>query len=525
MLLTDTKPSIDNVPAKSAQPTGRLLSLSIPLHDMISLLPEDASIDEALQHQDEDDVIQCKPEADTHNLLLPPTPTSESWRSSSAYSPEQSSTSQYHRYEPSLPPLTFFYLADSGDVGQSRPKVTAQLLNLLPAASSSPTAGASPTAAYTLDNLMNLAEHATMHTCPVLSWPAFRWRALDLAAKMSTERQREWKADKARKILFGQPIDYERRISLDGDLLFYAAICACLAIGVRELRERHLSATGGMAVDAMANPLHGHPDAEYWYALSNQALGVYDTYMTSQSAEVEQATDGYNLEYLIACSLQVRYILHDRSHPLQSFSDGLSPREQPPHRIPVGGILFPLVSQTLSLFVTLLTLCKIGKMVNVARQVGLNQDPDEGAVDSGERSSLRTRSAKSHKLHSEASSPYTPFIAEMRRRIWWDIVCYDLCVDCFHLLSSPLNLIYRFLSDAMGHEPLIAHNSFTTKIPCGDVDEEAFGPSSAIIPMVSLTNGNTYTGGIKSFEIKCRYVKEHSLPTKLERFVQVSPAF
>ena len=46
----------------------------------------------------------------------------------------------------------------------------------------------------------------------------------------------------------------------------------------------------------------------------------------------------------------------------------------------------------------------VSKMINVARMMGLAVDPDE------------------------FPGTYSLFEAETRRRIWWDVVYYDMCV-------------------------------------------------------------------------------------------------
>lgn len=53
----------------------------------------------------------------------------------------------------------------------------------------------------------------------------------------------------------------------------------------------------------------------------------------------------------------------------------------------------------------------------------------------------------------------------------------------------------------MGHPPLIADNSFTTKLPA-DVDEEVFNPSSAAIP--TSANGEESENDSMYFVLKCR---------------------
>lgn len=60
---------------------------------------------------------------------------------------------------------------------------------------------------------------------------------------------------------------------------------------------------------------------------------------------------------------------------------------------------------------------------------------------------------------------------------------------------------YRFVSDCMGHPPLIADNSFTTRMPA-EVDEEHFNPSSMSLPV--LPAGESLEKGTQYFVLKCR---------------------
>ncbi|KAF8580099.1 hypothetical protein K439DRAFT_1620091 [Ramaria rubella] len=85
-----------------------------------------------------------------------------------------------------------------------------------------------------------------------------------------------------------------------------------------------------------------------------------------------------------------------------------------------------------------------GKMVNVARLMGLARDPDE--------------------FTCGAAAKYSLWEAEMRRRMWWDVFYYDL-----------------FISDCMGFAPLISDDQHTCRMPA-DVDEDAFLPKSAALP-------------------------------------------
>ncbi|EMD31709.1 hypothetical protein CERSUDRAFT_69197 [Gelatoporia subvermispora B] len=150
------------------------------------------------------------------------------------------------------------------------------------------------------------------------------------------------------------------------------------------------------------------------HALSEQALGVFEK------------TAPYDLDAVVAMLLQVLYLLHDG-------------------RTCVAQGVFPLV----------------GKMINVARMMGLAHDPDDCAA-----------------------GVYSVFDAETRRRVWWDVFYYDL-----------------FVSDCMGHPPLIADNSFTTRLPA-EVDEEQFSPSSMTLP--ASTGGEGSEKGTAYFVLKCR---------------------
>ncbi|KAG7442813.1 uncharacterized protein BT62DRAFT_904513, partial [Guyanagaster necrorhizus] len=77
------------------------------------------------------------------------------------------------------------------------------------------------------------------------------------------------------------------------------------------------------------------------------------------------------------------------------------------------------------------------------------------------------------------------FDVEMRRRIWWDVLYYDV-----------------FVSDALGHSPLIG-DDFNTKLPVADVDEKIFSPVSTRIPTPKDLTGFS-RDGFRYFDVKCR---------------------
>ncbi|GJJ14775.1 hypothetical protein Clacol_009043 [Clathrus columnatus] len=101
----------------------------------------------------------------------------------------------------------------------------------------------------------------------------------------------------------------------------------------------------------------------------------------------------------------------------------------------------------------------VGKMVNVARIMGLSRDPDE------------------------FPRKYTPWKAEMRRRVWWDIFYYDV-----------------FISDCLGFPPMISDDQHTCRLPA-DVDEEAFVPKSVSLPIPSEYLG---ASNFSYFLLKCK---------------------
>ncbi|GJE86336.1 hypothetical protein PsYK624_024160 [Phanerochaete sordida] len=168
-------------------------------------------------------------------------------------------------------------------------------------------------------------------------------------------------------------------------LSFFAAASAAFALGAVMARD-----PGDPTADADAMQRNSPATL---FALSKQSLTLFE----------ETAT--YDVDSIIAMLLHALYLLHDGSLRIE-------------HTV------FPLV----------------GKLINIARLMGLHVDPDE------------------------FPGSYSLFEAETRRRIWWDIVYYDMVV-----------------SDFMGHPSLLTETAFSTKIP-RDVEESLFGPSSTTIP-------------------------------------------
>ncbi|KAH7912844.1 hypothetical protein BJ138DRAFT_1082778 [Hygrophoropsis aurantiaca] len=153
------------------------------------------------------------------------------------------------------------------------------------------------------------------------------------------------------------------------------------------------------------------------YALSQQALGLFER------------SNCYDLDYLAAMIMHVLYVLHDG-------------------KTRVAHNLLP----------------DVGKMVNIARTMGLDVDPDE------------------------YPGKFNVFEAEMRRRMWWDIYYYDLII-----------------SDFMGRSPLISDHEFTTHIPM-DVDEEVFTSACNTMPLLRspLSPLEPNPTDFRYFGLKCR---------------------
>ncbi|KAH9925108.1 uncharacterized protein B0H18DRAFT_877465 [Fomitopsis serialis] len=232
----------------------------------------------------------------------------------------------------------------------------------------------------------------------------------------------------AHDVFFGPPPGKKAKTAQPKPTLnFFASACAGLALGALVAAKGNPEAPGmspsshsgsrpgtSSGRDEPSEAERCNPAA--LFALSEQTLGL------------AERTAAYDVDSVGAMILQLLYLLH-------CCPGGTSVQQG----------VFPLV----------------GKMINVARMMGLANDPDE------------------------FPGTYSLFDAEARRRVWWDVFYYDL-----------------FVSDCMGHPPLIPDNSFTTRLPA-DVDEDAFGPSSTILPGVSET-GDGADKGSAYFVLKCR---------------------
>lgn len=74
---------------------------------------------------------------------------------------------------------------------------------------------------------------------------------------------------------------------------------------------------------------------------------------------------------------------------------------------------------------------QVGKMVNLARVIGLDRDPDDyhakvEVVTAPNGRKSRHRGSDASHSSSQALPAFTLFESEMRRRMWWDVFYYDL---------------------------------------------------------------------------------------------------
>lgn len=281
------------------------------------------------------------------------------------------------------------------------------------------------------------------------------------------------KAELARAIFFGPPSATPVSASKGPSpakptLSFFAAVAAAFALGTlvdrevadEEARIHAAAQCEGIIVDGPSTsrpasrrrtevlPTQGKKgkntqkdSASYpsvLLGLSQQALALFEK------------NNSYDLDFLVTMILHVLYMLHDS-------------------KARVAHNLLP----------------DVGKMVNVARTMGLDADPDE------------------------FPGTFNLFDAEARRRLWWDIFYYDL-----------------FVSDYMGRSALISDTEHTTRLPM-DVDEDVFTPACTSIPLprspLSLLEPNV--SDFKYFGLKCslaRLVKDIK-KRSLKDFLQNDP--
>ncbi|KDR77288.1 hypothetical protein GALMADRAFT_267440 [Galerina marginata CBS 339.88] len=199
-------------------------------------------------------------------------------------------------------------------------------------------------------------------------------------------------------------------------LTFFATMCAVLAIGA--------------VVPSPAFPMAGlsapTESPAFFYALSQQALGVWDTHTTSGTQALDEAE---RMDYLLACLIGVEYLL------LSGSAGGSAEKGE---RDGGCGPVYALV----------------GKLVTAARGMGLGQDSyssrkskaglggNDKRFNASGSISTRETTKKEKKAEKERERE------EWRRMVLWDVMFYDL-----------------FTADVLGHQPYIASYSYSMKLP------------------------------------------------------------
>ncbi|KAG8905510.1 hypothetical protein FRC00_013213, partial [Tulasnella sp. 408] len=131
---------------------------------------------------------------------------------------------------------------------------------------------------------------------------------------------------------------------------------------------------------------------------------------------------------------------------------------------------------------------ELGKCINIARGMGLGVVDDDGQ-ESQETRKMRKRRGGMDDDERDREDSFAEKMGlwerEMRRRVWWELSWFDL-----------------WISDSMGHSPLISEDtSLSTKIP-SDVHEASFDPTSSSIPAPTI--GAAPGENLAHFVAKCR---------------------
>ncbi|KAI0312707.1 hypothetical protein OF83DRAFT_1066777 [Amylostereum chailletii] len=311
-----------------------------------------------------------------------------------------------------LPPLKVYY-----PHGTSTPSVTAQLIALLPSAAA-------------LRSRITQAVEDTMRMHPCFNFKHFKVRTESMFAWAKDDEHRSvptsngntnGKADLARSIFFSaNPPPAPASSKPTPTLSFFASVAAAYALGVSVSKENEYVSEADTNAVRMDDPQRSTTvpsksavwvkcSASALYALSQQALGAFEM------------SNMYDLDYLVACVLQILYLLHDGK-----------PR--------IAHVVYPLV----------------GKIVNIAQMMGLATDPDE------------------------FPGRYTLFEAEQRRRLWWDIYYYDVFVaDCMGHMPIIQDNTYTTKIPADVDEEQFTPASSTLPVPVprgagGDPSEVGF---------------------------------------------------
>ncbi|KAG7095772.1 hypothetical protein E1B28_006477 [Marasmius oreades] len=324
--------------------------------------------------------------------------------------------------------------------------------------------------------------------------------------------------------------DMEGEASLElGNLPFFAWLCIAIAIGLVEAtkeKQQHSSTSheeDRMDVDSaqMSNPTSSHShtitpsyasptsNPSYWYHLSAQVLSVWesDRGQDDGNDDAQQSEEEViEIDIISALLLQVAFLaktgLGDRDEIAEKMEDddelsegaaGKSIQRKSNLRTATGKVIVPL----------------IGRIVAIARQIGLHIDPDdlgEPSVEGSARRKDKERDGGGKFKEKDKGDdvlscgrkrrkkPFSLFQGEMRRRMWWSVMYYDLLISDISALPPLLPL----------------PDSFSTKQPVYNVDDRIFGPSSLRIPPPEEggPDGQSWSrNSMRALQVKCEVVK------------------
>ncbi|KAK7021901.1 hypothetical protein VNI00_017190 [Paramarasmius palmivorus] len=316
------------------------------------------------------------------------------------------------------------------------------------------------------------------------------------------------------------------------NLPFFAMICISIAIGIGEAKQQRkwtslhfgahdsddrMQVDTNMEASASHQPdapnFSGRMDPTYWYHLSNQAMSLWESDRPSTASSMTQnnAVDGVDdmdvvndsgsvfpasrkansvndlsememeMDRMSTLLLQVTFLCHGglRTEDASDLENGET-NESDRERRSVNRDIVPLM----------------GKIVALARQMRLHVDPDEHGSEEPSPSTegkKKDSKQKSRDLRDGRGNSFSLFESEMRRRIWWCIMFYDL-----------------FVSDLSTLPPLITDGTFSTKVPVANVDETVFCPDSVRItpPPGGGADGKGWTReSMRGLEARCQLVQ------------------
>ncbi|KAL0579417.1 hypothetical protein V5O48_002588 [Marasmius crinis-equi] len=327
-------------------------------------------------------------------------------------------------------------------------------------------------------------------------------------------------------------VDTEPDSGAQKSVPFFAWLCIAIAVGMGESVKEKRHSLGPeredmMDVDAsyqaysspsFPSSSYGNPsrdtasksndtarmDPAYWYHLSVQAVNIWESerhlYQEDGNDDnMEDEVEEMEMDLFSALLLQLAFLVRtglddrDNTDAVQLDDESTEENSQTPLRTTTGKVVVPLM----------------GKIVAIARQMRLHIDPEESGECLSEASVRRKdkerdgngkfkekdREREPVNGCKRRKKPFTLFQGEMRRRVWWCTMYYDLLVSDISALPPLLPL---------------AGDSFSTKPPVFNVDDRLFVPSSMRIPPPEEggPDGLSWSRhSMRGLQVKCEVVK------------------